>query len=53
MTQTYDKTNFKSSTAFFTQLQEQVQSSIKGTTNKKTSNSNNTNKKLSARKLKL
>lgn len=51
MTETLDKKNFKSSTAFFTQLQEQIQSSIKNVKN--TKSSKNSNKKLSAKKLKL
>lgn len=51
MKETLDKKSFKSSTAFFTQLQEQVQSSIK----EKISNKSliRDNKKLSAKKLKL
>lgn len=51
MKETLDKKSFKSSTAFFTQLQEQVQSSIKEKMSKKSSIHNN--KQLSAKKLKL
>lgn len=51
MKETLDKKSFKSSTAFFTQLQEQVQSSIR----EKMSNKSTVRdiKQLSAKKLKL
>lgn len=51
MKETLNSKHFKSSSSFFTQLQEQVQSSIKSV--KVNKSLGNDNRKFSAKKLKL